>query len=234
MALKDLVADRGKIDEAAIEAIVSRYVRFDLKRQQVVFLPDSRDLNQPAKVLVYLVALMGWQYILEAPKPVSTKPADLEAVLGIAGGSMRRILMELKDGHLVTTNDGHYAAQIANLDAIAQVVAGESKKPAVRGKAAKEKPRPKLVTAVERAPNEPKKKASASGQLRTTLEKWIKQGLFAEAQTIGTVQARYHEQAIIAKQSSLSGLLLRAVRDGLLVRKKTESAGKTVWVYRAP
>lgn len=233
MALKDLVADRSKIDEAAIEAIVSRYVRFDPARQQVVFLPESRSLSQHAKVLVYLVALMGWQYILEAPKPVSTKPADLEAVLGITGGSMRRILMELKDAHLVTTNDGHYAAQIANLDAIAKVVSGDTKKPAPKTKALKEKLRPKVVTPAETAPGA-KKKASASGQLRTALEKWIKQGVFAEAQTIGTVQARYHEQAIIVKQSSLSGLLLRAVRDGLLVRKKIEKAGKTVWVYKAP
>lgn len=85
-------------------------------------------------------------------------------------------------------------------------------------------------TEVESDKTKKRKKASV-GDLRPWLDEWAEQGFFDHPQTIRSVMDRYHENAIIVKQTSLSGLMLRAVRDGLLSRSKIEDDGKSVWGY---
>jgi hypothetical protein len=86
-----------------------------------------------------LVAVLGWKYLDEEVQ-VSTKPSDLEARLGIAGGTLRPLIKKLKDANLLVTVDGHYSVRVSNLHAIGSAVRGEkpvlSKRTAKRHKVA--------------------------------------------------------------------------------------------------
>lgn len=238
MALKDLVADRSKLTEAAIEAIVRDYVRYDPGTYEVVLTPAGLQLGNDAKVLVLLVAIAGWQYVVDEIHHVDTRPAALEQMTGIAGGTLRPTLKKLKDAHLaVSTSDG-YAVRVANLDAIGRVVAGEK---------AIGKPGPrKTKRAVADDDNGTsgganpstgrgvgKGRRRAGVPIRGSLGRLVDNGFFAEARTLSQVVARLHEMAIIAKATSLSGPIAEMVRTGKLARKKVTEGGKDVWTYRS-
>jgi len=185
-----------------------------------------------------LIAVLGWRYVLDESRDVPTKPADLEAELSIAGGTLRPILKKLKDSHLLAVVDGHYRVQLANLDSIETAIAGETLKEAWKSRARKpskikpenadgERPNPVGDTTKQ------KKKRGASGQLKTFLTRWTGDGFLDEPKTLANLLERYHEHGIITKQTSLSGLMLDAVREGLLTRTKVNVGGKQVWAYRA-
>ena len=125
MALKDLVVDRGKITEEMVEKIIANFVRYELDPNAIVLTPEGTTLKNDAKILVYLVAVLGWQYVIGEEHQVDTRPAALEIALGIPGGTLRPILKKLKDAHLLTVNKGHYSIHPSNLNAISQIVQGE-------------------------------------------------------------------------------------------------------------
>ena len=234
MALKELVADANQLTEKAIEGIVAPYVHYDPSSYSVVFTPSGASLANVQKVLVYVVALLGWKYVVDEVQPVHTKPADLESALGISGGTLRPILKKLKDNHLITAQDGHYNAQPANMDAISQIVSGAKVLSQGQGKSrSKTAAKTAKVSGghVSETDDNKKKPKSSAGALRSTLEKLIEDGFFDQSKTIGELQSRFHESAIIVKQTSLSGLLLRGVQDGLLKRKKMDVEGKHLWTY---
>lgn len=170
-------------------------------------------------------------------KDVATKPADLERELAIPGGTLRPILKKLKDSHFLTVVDGNYHAQLANLDSIEASIAGET--PAATSKGGARKPIRIRRDEVDGATPDPvgdakkKKNRGASGQLKTFLAKWARDGFFSEPKTLANLLERYHEHGVITKQTSLSGLMLEAVREGLLARAKVDVGGKQVWAYRA-
>lgn len=236
MALKDLVADHRMIAEETIEKIVARYVRYDPAAHKIVWTPKAESLGNDAKVLVFLVAVFGWQYISDASQDVATRPADLENELGIAGGTLRPILKRLKDAHLLTVVDGHYRVQFANLDSIEAAVAGEM--PKADWSSRRRKPTRIKHEEVDGERLDPvgkarKKSRGPSGGLKTFLIKWSGEGFFNEPKTLADLLERYHEHGVITKQTSLSGLMLEAVREGLFARTKVDVAGKQVWAYRA-
>jgi hypothetical protein len=238
VALKDLVADRRKIAEETIEKIVAPYVRYDPGAQEIVWTPQGGSLGNDAKVLVFLVAVLGWQYVLDESRDVKTKPADLEGELRIAGGTLRPILKKLKDSHLLVVVDGHYRVQLANLDSIETAIAGETLKGAWKSRARKpSKIKPENADGERPNPvgdtTKLKKKRGASGQLKTFLTKWAGDGFFNEPKTLANLLERYHEHGVITKQTSLSGLMLEAVREGFLARTKLDVGGKQVWAYSA-
>lgn len=228
MALKDLVADTSKIDEEAIENIIANYIRYDPKAKKIIFTPEGGALKNNVKVLTYLVAVLGWQYVIDEAIIVATKPADLESVLAIPGGSLRPTLKALKDSHLVYVDDGHYKTQTANLQSIQKVIAGEKV-------AAKQSRKPKTSKKEKVAPEngkEKKAKKSTSGDLQPLMQKWISNGFFDDPKVIGDLKTKFHEHAVIVERTSLSGLLLRAVRDGSLTRSKIDNNGRSVWGYK--
>lgn len=228
MALKDLVADTSKIDEEMIEKIISNYIRYDPKVKKIIFTPEGGALKNNAKILTYLVALLGWRYVTDEVVSVSTKPADLETVLAIPGGSLRPALKSLKDAHLVYVDDGHYKTQAANLDSIQKAISGE-KLAAKKSRKPKDAKNPSSEKVNDK---EKKGRKSASGDLQPLLQKWISESFFDEAKTIGELKTQYHEHAIIVKTTSLSGLLLKAVREGHLTRSKVDKNGRSVWGYK--
>jgi hypothetical protein len=222
MPLKDLVAKKSEIAESVIEAIVSKYVRYYTDTLEIGFTPDGAGLNGENKVLVYLVALLGWRYVTHEPPNVLTKPAALEKVLGIAGGTLRPLLKNLKDAHLIASNDDGYTVREGNLDAIATAISGEKKLPwrkAVVPKAVKPK-----------GDGSGSKRPSGS-PISSKLEAWFKESFFKTPRTLSAVHKRLHEQGVIAPQTSVSGPLLRAVQRGRLTRHKVSEDGKEVWAY---
>lgn len=237
MALKDLVADHREIAEETIEKIVAAYVRFDPTAGKIIWTPQGNTLSNEARVLVFLVAVLGWQYVVDDPKPVSTKPGDLEGELAIPGGTLRPLLKKLKDTHLLTAVDGNYHAQLANLDSIEAAIAGAS--PGARARSRTHRSAARAKPVAEEAGKENvgstagKRKRGSSGQLKTFLSKWVDDGYFSKAKTLSNLLERYHEHGVITKQTSLSGLMLDAVRNGLLARTKIDVSGKEVWAYTA-
>jgi hypothetical protein len=238
MALKDLIADRSKLTEAAIEGIVREYVRYDPGTFEVVLTPAGLALGNDAKVLLLLVAIAGWQYVVDEVPKVDTRPAALEQMTGIPGGTLRPTLKKLKDAHLVVSTTDGYAVRVANLDAIGRVVAGEK----AMAKSTSRKAKPAAKRDADTTGGTAEGLAERSGEkgrkrtgvpIRGSLARLVDNGFFAEERTLGQVVARLHEMAIIAKTTSLSGPIADLVRTGKLARKKVTAGGKDVWTYRS-
>ena len=226
MTLKDLIAQKSEIAESAIEGIVAKYVRYYTDTLEVGFTPDGAALSGESRVLVYLVALVGWQYVTDSVPEISTKPADLEEVLGIPGGTLRPILKNLKDAHLIASSAKGYSAREGNLEAIAATISGEKK--AVKRKAT---PPPK---AGKTGADGSRSKRGSSSPVSLKLDAWINSDFFKVPRTLNAVHERLHEHGVIAPQTSISGPLLRAVQQGRLERQKVSEDGKKVWAYRLP
>lgn len=238
MALKDLVADRSKLTEAAIEEIVRDYIRYDPGTYDVVLTPAGLALSNDAKVLVILVAIAGWQYVVDEIRPVDTKPAALEQMTGIAGGTLRPTLKKLKDARLVVSSSDGYAIRVANLDAIGRVIAGEkgvAKSARRRSKHAATDEEDSTANGGGASPESRigKERRKTSVPIRSSLARLVDNGFFAEERTLGQVVTRLHEMAIIAKTTSLSGPIAEMVRSGKLARKKVTEGGKDIWSYRS-
>jgi hypothetical protein len=223
MALKDLVAKKSEISESVIEAIVSKYIRYYTDTLEIGFTPEGADLSGGNKVLVYLVAVVGWRYVTESPPVISTKPADLEKALRIAGGTLRPLLKNLKDAHLIASGSEGYTVREGNLEAIAAAINGEKRPSPWKVAAASKAAKPKKDGATTRR--------STGNAISPKLDAWIKEGFFKTPRTLRVVHERLHEQGVIARQTSISGPLLRAVQQGRVTRRKISEDGKKVWAY---
>ena len=227
MALKDLVAQKSALTEEAIEDIVADFVRFDTDEVELAFTPEFAALSNKSKVLVYLVALQGWPFVTEDAVEVSAKPAEISEALGIPGGTLRPILKEMKDGHLISVSSGKYSVRNTHFETVKSVITGGSAAPATsvkkRKKVSKKKTASKMGSSGSRIKN--------TG-LSETLNKWIGDGHFDEGRTTADVRDRFHEEAVIIPASSVPGMMNTAVRNKLLTRKKEDVNGKQVWVYR--
>jgi len=223
MPLKDLVAKKSEIAESVIEAIVSKYVRYYTDTLEIGVTPEGAELSSENKVLVYLVALLGWRYVTESPPVISTKPADLEKTLGIAGGTLRPLLKNLKDAHLIAPSAEGYTVREGNLEAIAAAINGEKKRSRRKVAAAPKAAKPKKDEATT--------KRSNGNSISPKLDVWIKEGFFKTPRTLRAVHERLHEQGVIARQTSISGPLLKAVQQGRVTRRKISEDGKEVWAY---
>ena len=233
MALKKLVVERGKIAEEMIESVVSDFIGYELNPNTIVFKPKGASLRNDAKILVYLVAVLGWQYVADDEHTTDTRPAALEATLGIPGGTLRPILKKMKDAHLLTVANKHYSIRPSNLDAIGRIVQDGQSVPTtskpVKTPEAKSNDG-KGTRQLDGKTNKAKKKPGVP--ILSSLDELITDGFFVEYRTLGEVADRLHELAIIARATSLSGPIADCVRDKKLQRKKIERKGKQVWAYK--
>ncbi len=233
MALKDLIVDSGKVTEAALEEIISGYVKYELNPCAIVFTPEGSALGNMEKVIVYCASILGWRYAVDDPPSVSTKPADLEDILGIPGGTLRPLLKRLKDNHILAVSEGHYSIRPSNLAAAGRIVSGKknlatfpSKSKVV--KAAKSNVRSDAVLS-----GNTKSKKKAGMPIKASLESLLGEGFFSEFRTLAQILERLHELAVNAKITSLSGPAADLVRHKKLERKKVKENGKQIWAYRA-
>ena len=241
MALKDLIAQKAKLTEEAIEAIISDYVRYDIEEQEIVLTPEATTISSKAKILVFLVAQQGWQFVVDEATDLELSPSDLEHFLGIKGGTLRPILKDLKDRNLLAAKSGKYSVRSTSLNAIKGELDGRStltprkqRKPRKRqSKLADDSQSNAEAVSVRTKASAKRTKSSAQsgqkpGEAFTTI---IGEGFFDTGRTLAQLQTRLHERAIIIRQTSLPSYLLKAVRSGQLTREKQNVDGKEVWVY---
>lgn len=242
MALKDLVAQSSAMAEEAIEKIVKDYVRYDPEAGEIAFTPDFAVLGNKSKVLVYLVALHGWTFVTEDQIATPTKPGDIGQKLGIPGGTLRPLLKELKDRHLISATAAGYIVRSASFPAVERELEGGTghsvsqprrSRVASRKGRATEKRSARRNSDDDHATKSDKKKRRSTG-IKDTFDRWVQDGFFAaDGKTLADVQSRFHEEAIIIPKSSIPKYLLGAVRSNSLSRRKQNLSGKTVWVYKS-
>jgi len=237
VALKDLVAQRAALTEAAIEDVISEYIRYDVDEREVVFTPAFAGLSNKAKILVFLTAQEGWQFVVEDQDRSPLKPADLEEHLGIPGGTLRPTLKDLKDRHLISAKGGAYSVRAASLEAIKSELNGDggSAKPKSRKR---KKAQPSPATSGETG-DEGTKSAGAKKGAKTSsngaserFAGWVGDGFFDQEKTLKDVQDKFHEVGMIVARTSIPTYLLKAVRAGTLKRTKKKVGNKDVWVYQ--
>jgi hypothetical protein len=247
MALKDLIAQKSALTEEAIEYLVKNYVRYDPDELDVAFTPEFASLGNKAKVLVYLVAVQGWEYVIDGPLAVETKPADLEEKLGITGGSLRPLLKDLKDRHLVVSKGTGYSVRPSHLAAVkreldtrgvSSVSQARPRRSVKKGKSSPVEITPTLGSVPGRkgensvVPQSKRRKVANGVDLSQIFNQWISDGFFNAPKTLRDVQNRFHEEAILIPQTSVPKYLLRGVRGGRLARKKQQVGKKEVWIYQ--
>jgi len=124
MALKDLAASAASVNEAAIESIVEKYVRYDLDARQIVLTSEAGPLSNRRKILAYLTANEGWGYVDQAAVRCPTSPRELELPLGMKGGSLRPNLVQLQKENLIRKDASGYRIVAPNLGKIKSEVLG--------------------------------------------------------------------------------------------------------------
>jgi hypothetical protein len=124
MALKDLAASAASVNEAAIESVVEKYVRYDLDDHQIVLTPEAGSLSNRRRILAYLTANEGWGYVDKAAIRCRTSPKDLELPLGMKGGSLRPNLLQLQKENLIRKDASGYRIVAPNLGRIKTEVLG--------------------------------------------------------------------------------------------------------------
>ena len=235
MALKDLVAQRASLTEGAVEEIVTEYVRYDPDVKVIAFTPAATKLQNRAKVLVYLVALQGWPFVTDEKIPVDAKPAQISEHVGIPGGTLRPILKELKDRHIIAEVGGRYFVRPVSLSSIkAEVITGQdsSARP-VRHRTKQKKDESDGTPATARKKTIHRSASKKTGGLAARFNKWIDDGFFRDPRTLADVQKRFHKEGLIVPQTSVSPYLLGAIRAGRLTREEAEANKKRVWTYRS-
>lgn len=233
MALKDLLVSKAVLAEEAIEKIVAGHVHYDAEAKEITLSHAGAALPAKKKLLVYLVALQGWPYVVsEEPIPTDASPAELVEQLGVPGGTIRPMLMDLADRHLAVNRNGRYSVRASSLHAItAELEAGGSAGD-----------RPKKRPAASRAKAEggkapPTNRRDRSGKRRSQaamFENWIDQGFFDQPRSQADVVKKFRQAGIIVSRTSMPQLFLKAIRADRLVREEADVSGRNVWVYRRP
>ena len=234
MALKDLIASKASLAEDVIEEIVSEFVRFDPDHKAVVFTPKAHGLSTKARVLIYLVALQGWSFVVDDPVPADAKPSEITEHTGIAGGTLRPVLKELKDRHIIVQRGGRYSVRSVALQAIKSELGGSainSTKPNRKSKLRADHDGESESEPPSEATGKRGRRSSGINKLGEEFDALINGGFFNKQKTLADVQQHFHKRAMIVPQTSMPPYLLKAVRSGQLERDKIEVNGRAVWAY---
>lgn len=234
MALKDLVVSNAQLTEAQIEELVAPYIRYQVGAGAIIFRPAAAKLTNKQRLLSYLVALQGWPHLGEEQRPTSATPAELGRGLNIDGGSLRPILKQLKDAHLVMATGRSYSVANASVEDLrGELALGPDAATVVPSQVKGARPERTTRTTKESGPEAAPRQAKGRrrGGEGGVFRKWIQDGFFSKPRTFKEVLDRFHSQGRILKQTSLPGYLLEATRAGILERTKKEVAGRKVYVY---
>jgi hypothetical protein len=232
VALKDLIASKATLNEGAIEEIVSKYVHYDVDEKEVLLTAAGQGLGAKKKLLVYLVALQGWPFVTDEAVPTDASPGQIGAHLGLPGGTVRPMLMDLADRHLIAGNNGRYRVRAANLPLIRKELSGEAGERGSRQKPSRRRTNPRENGASAAADSPRGNKPRRKGSLSARIDGWIETGFFDRGRTLADVGKKFRQEGIIIPLTSLPYYLLTAVRKERLTREEAEVVGKNVWVYR--
>jgi hypothetical protein len=231
-----LIAQKSPITEEAIESVVASYVRYDPAERQVALLPAAASLSNRARVLVYLVALQGWPFVTDEPVKTTARPSEIEERLGIHGGTLRPVLKELKDRHLISSKSDGYFVQTAGLDTVrSEIARSATAAPRVRAAARPARTRTAQSESSDKGEGKNAGRKGITGKtagLAAKFKNWVENGWFDEAKSLADVQRRSRQEGIIVPQTSLPYYLLKEVRAGRLSREEANVGGKNVWVYQ--
>jgi hypothetical protein len=231
MALKDLIASKAALTEDAIETIVSKYVLYDVDSKEVALTPAGTGLAAKAKLLVYLAALQGWRFLVKEEVNTDASPTELEQHLGLPGGTIRPMLRDLSDRHLLVAKSGRYSVRASHFAAIKTELEGVGSARKVTRRASKQ-----AKTAKEdnsRSPIQRRRNFNGgkTGSLTAKFEGWIDAGFFDEPRSLADLGKKFRQAGIIMPPTSIPQFVLRAVRKNRLSREEAEVNGKNVWVY---
>lgn len=182
-------------------------------------------------MLVYLVALQGWPFVTDDAVATSAKPAAISDATGIQGGTLRPILKDLKDTHLIAVKNGAYSVRATHLQSVNAEIEGSmqssGRKKVKRNTSSRKKTASKKKASKKRANSGKPKRAP--GQMFSSI---IEEGFFDDGKTAKDVQERFHEETIMVSASVLSPYFVKAVGSHkTLTRKKEDVDGRQVWVY---
>src|SRR5579863_2800605 len=252
MALKDLIADKDTLDEAAIEQIIAAYVRYDIEEHSIIPTPAFGDLSNRAKILVYLIAVQGWKFVVDDPVPSDARPVDIENATGIPGGSVRPILRELSDTRILAEKNGQYSVRSTAFANIQRELSGNQTAPAPRrarsARRQKRSDQPPANTKVdEEAADEDISEAEGAtgkGRAKRTrravgkthdlgerFSRLIDDSFFDEPKTAKDVREHFRKNAVQVRPTSLPWYFIQAVQDQRLTREEIEEKGRKVWAY---
>jgi len=225
MPLKDLTTEKAKVTEQKLESILKDYVRWDPRGEEIILLPSSAHLRNTQRVLVYLLARKGWQFILTTKGPEeAVKPGHIEKGTGIPGGTLRPILKTLKEGKTVVCVSGRYMVPDHNIDAVGRDIA------TTPDRAPKARPRT--------GPRKAKQRGSGARRARPRLgpthlvQELCRKGFFREGKTLKQVGVEMGRTGHPQKQTALSGIMQKLVQTEVLTRQKVETGGKDVYEYQ--
>lgn len=109
MALKNLTIKQNKIKEENLEELLSGFVLFDESKEEIILTPKSMRLTNREKILIFLIALKGWQFIISKNELIDRiKPKNLEKKLRIPGNSLRPMLLSLLKNNLIDKDENGY------------------------------------------------------------------------------------------------------------------------------
>ncbi len=116
MALSDLIIDQNSLQESLIENIVSQYIRYDPNQRVVVFLPEKvNELTIAQKIIMYLLALKGWQYLNDTNNiSQEAQPKEISEVISENGSTVRsNMQFLLKEGLVQKKPTGYSVSSIS-------------------------------------------------------------------------------------------------------------------------
>ena len=228
MALKDLVLSKATLTEEVIEKIVSGRVHYDVDECTISLTASGASLPAKKKLLTYLVALQGWPYVTDSSVHTDASPAELEQQLGIPGGTIRPMLTELRDKHLLSNKGGRYSVRAGGLHAITAELQGTAMPDEV--KPASAAPRRSRASSAENR----RVKGAKTGSQSALFARWIEEGFFDQPRRHADVVKKFRQAGVVVSPTSMPQLFLKAVRGGQLERNEAEVSGRSVWVYHRP
>jgi hypothetical protein len=240
VALKDLIASNATLTEEAVEAIVKDYVRYDPDEREIALTAAGAALPAKAKILVYLVALQGWPFVSQDTVATDASPGEINEHLGIPGGTVRPMLMDLTDRHLLSNKNGRYSVRAASLGGVKAEITqsgparSASRRPTKSPKEATAKEPTEVSTAKSAQLRKSKPKNGNKSSVAGRFEDLIDTGFFDDTKTLVDVGKKLHQAGIIISRTSIPYYLLKAVRGDRLLREEIQVAGKNVWGYRRP
>lgn len=131
MAIRDLTINQGKLKEEKIEKLVKPYILYDIEQKKVFFLPNGQKLGLKKRIILFLVAIKGWQFFeeLRGQRLDEAKPKEIAISVFSNRSTVRNHLQTLKkDGIIHRTRKGNYLVPDHMLDEVEKMIIQGAKK----------------------------------------------------------------------------------------------------------